>query len=199
MPSVQSEVPKKLPPAVKMADLVEGQRVLGPKMKSLENRFWSKVEKRSPDECWPWIGYMDRDGYGKIRINFKTHPSTIWGAHRVAYLIHHGEIRNDLFCCHVCDQPSCCNWRHLFMGTNQENIRDASMKGRMANGARHVRAKLSSDQIIEMRMRYGEGSISTRKLASEFGIGKTEAHRIISHTAWRHIPLTHDRRPSDFY
>lgn len=91
-----------------------------------EARFWSKVDRRGPDECWPWRGRVNPDGYGLFDLG-----KTATTAHRVAWELSNGEpIPKDLLGCHTCDNPPCVNPAHLFIGTIADNNRDRTTKGR---------------------------------------------------------------------
>ena len=92
-------------------------------------RFWSLVEVRDGDMCWPWQGDRDTGGYGVFMYHGKKH-----GAHQLALSFATGEKRGTLDTCHSCDNPSCCNPAHLKAGTQVENIADRSAKGRNALG-----------------------------------------------------------------
>ena len=94
-------------------------------------RFWSKVDRAEPDQCWLWQGAPDkRTGRGSFSIlGFSM------SAPRAAYLIAKGAVGN-LFACHSCDNPRCVNPAHLWLGTNSENIRDAVNKGRVKRARR---------------------------------------------------------------
>lgn len=88
------------------------------------DRFWKKVEKIPPDDCWYWIGCLTRNR-GQISINGK-----VYLAHRVSWMIHYGEIPSGLQINHHCDNPRCSRPSHLFLGTQKENIQDMLRKNR---------------------------------------------------------------------
>ena len=87
------------------------------------DNFWAKVDVRGEDECWEWTGYKDGKGYGQFRIGKK-----IYSVHRIAYILHYGSITEGLLVCHTCDNPWCCNFNHLWLGTNEENMKDMANK-----------------------------------------------------------------------
>lgn len=83
-----------------------------------EELLWRKVDKREPDECWPWTGARGPKGYGKAKIKGK------WEApHRLAYELANGPIPDDLQIDHLCRNPPCCNPAHMEVVTLQENVR----------------------------------------------------------------------------
>lgn len=98
------------------------------------DRFWSKVRKGSPSECWEWTRSIGTGGYGKFGID-----GVIEGAHRMAWTITNGPIPEGLFVCHSCDNRKCCNPAHLWLGTIQDNLRDMVQKRRHQAGERHYR------------------------------------------------------------
>lgn len=100
-------------------------------MSTLVQRFWAKVSVRGPDECWPWLAGQNGDGYGLIRVGPASAGSVL--AHRVAYELHYGPVPIGLNVLHTCDFRACCNPRHLFVGTQSNNLLDASQKGRLAH------------------------------------------------------------------
>ena len=93
---------------------------------SFQDRFYKNVSVRGDDECWPWIGVRLRAGYGQF-----NHRYTRIVASRVAWeLANQRTIPHGLFACHSCDNPPCCNPRHIWLGTASDNVRDMVAKGR---------------------------------------------------------------------
>src|SRR5882762_2045859 len=88
----------------------------------LQNRFWNRV-KKIKGGCWLWLGAKDARGYGRVGADQAEGGGTRL-SHRVAYELTHGKIESSLFVCHSCDNPSCCNPKHLFVGTALDNNRD---------------------------------------------------------------------------
>ena len=89
------------------------------------SRFWSHVDVRGPDECWPWTAAIRKgNGYGCFVTKFG-----LYLAHRIAYYIQHQDDPGFLLVCHHCDNPPCCNGKHLFKGTNRDNSNDSRYWG----------------------------------------------------------------------
>jgi hypothetical protein len=160
-------------------------------------RFWSRVDKEKSsvfyngERCWEWTAWTNKGGYGRMRIGLRKIL-----AHRFAYQITNGEVPDGLLVCHQCDNPSCCNPSHLFLGTNQDNVDDRDRKGRMARGERNgtythpesrVR-KLSDAQVSSIRRRYADGAATQRELAIEFGVSHAQIGNIVNNKHWRDTP-----------
>jgi len=120
-------------------------------------RFWSKVDIRSPDECWEWQASVFGSGYGRFRIA----SYVIASANRVALIIHTGQDHLHLFALHECDNPRCCNPHHLYWGTHSDNMKDAVARKRRRSidqsGASNRAAKLSPEHhaVIVDRLKRG--------------------------------------------
>jgi hypothetical protein len=88
-------------------------------------RIMKKVDLTISPPCWTWVGYLWSTGYGAIRVNGKK---TL--VHRLMYSLFWGKIPDGFLVCHVCDNPLCVNPLHLFVGTNNDNVKDCLQKGR---------------------------------------------------------------------
>lgn len=147
----------------------------------VEERFWRYVQKGGEDECWPWVGYCDKDGYGNIKIEGKTVR-----AHRLSYALHKGPIPDDAKVCHSCDNPPCCNPKHLWLGTTLQNEADKISKGRQALGEAHGKSILTAPKVRRLRKRYATLR-SYRKVAAEFGIDHSTVAQIVKRRTWAHL------------
>lgn len=141
-----------------------------PRGESLESRFWQKVDRRGPDECWPWLAACREGGYGHIKVKGKMQS-----AHRVSWHIHNGLIPDGLCVLHHCDNPACVNPDHLFLGTVADNNRDRASKGRCYHGPRNWFRTFSEDQIRDIR----SSPLSQEKLAEGYGVHLNAIWRIL--------------------
>lgn len=156
---------------------------------SLSDRFWSKVDILGPDDCWPWIAARrnKKHGYGAFWFEKKHRPSG-W----MAWHLTSGPVPPGLFICHNCDNPSCCNPKHLFLGTNQENNDDKVAKGRHVFGQRVWTCKLTPDQVEYIRAQKPEGIKRAPdglpgQLAEKFGVTKQYISEIWGNRGWRKL------------
>lgn len=140
-------------------------------MNNRDELFWSKVKEGGPDECWPWLAAIDRDGYGRFWIGYTFVP-----AHRYAFAYKYGEALNQKdIICHHCDNPKCCNPGHLFKGTTHDNVIDKMRKGRHSYKA-HPRFTQKEVDIIKVMSCRG---ISSNKIAKEFGCAQSVIYRLL--------------------
>lgn len=153
------------------------------------NRFWSKVDRKGLDECWPWLAGTSLSGYGSFSIKYRG-----LRAHRVAYELAIGPILNGLIVRHKCDNPSCCNPCHLELGTNRDNTQDAIRRGRwsppplqLKSGERAPRAKLTSAQVAEVRRFYQERTMNQRQLGRLFGVTSAAIHKIVHGKTYKEV------------
>lgn len=156
--------------------------------------LWSKVDKREPDQCWPWKGFLSERGYGRTWINDKA-----FYAHRVIFaLANPGLIELEApkdksegkFVLHRCDNPVCCNPAHLFLGTHLDNMRDKVLKHRSPDysGDKGPRCKLTMDQARQARALRQEGA-KIKTLAEMFGISEPSMKSLIAGKSYRE-PVT---------
>lgn len=162
------------------------------------NHFWKRpdVIKRfrrhyvegDIDACWPWNGPKGRNGYGTFEINH-TYGGT--NAHRFAWFLGNVSLPDGLYVCHHCDNRLCVNPKHLFLGTQKDNIRDCVRKGRhgrtnnpsrwqnILRGEKHPRVKLTEDQVREIRA----DPRALKAVACQYGVSES----LISLIRHRHI------------
>lgn len=146
---------------------------------TMAQRFWSKVDKSG--DCWAWTAAKLNNGYGQ----FKVRSYKVVTAHRLSYEMANGPINDGLFVCHTCDNPSCVNPDHLFLGTPKDNAQDMVSKGRGKAGGPFIgsangNATLNETAVEEIRSL----PLSYRALAKQFGVSKSQIARIKTGFAW---------------
>jgi hypothetical protein len=141
--------------------------------KPIEERFWKKVQKCSPDECWNWFGAKKEFGYGIIR-----YEKSIVRAHRVSYEMTYGKIPDGMYVLHRCDNPPCVNPAHLFLGTHQDNMNDMCDKGRIAR-------KLTIEKAREIKQLLAEESMSRKAIARIYGVNPSLINCIANGKKWK--------------
>jgi len=144
-------------------------------------RFWDKVDRRGPDECWEWQGYRDVYGYG----SFSVWPSRV-SASRFAFEDTFGVLAADEVARHRCDNPPCCNPAHLERGSIIENNRDKTLRGRNAKGERHGMARYTVDQVREVKKLLRQGKLR-REITVATGVGADTITTIATGRQWRGV------------
>lgn len=150
---------------------------------TLAERFFAQVSPEPTSGCWLWTGTANADGYGAIKLRRKALK-----AHRVSWLLHFGDPKERQVL-HRCDNPSCVNPDHLWLGTHLENMRDKVRKGRSSSmhGASNPRARLTAEQVLELRALYATGQWRQVDLASRFGLKQPQVSEIVRRTSWSRI------------
>lgn len=151
-------------------------------------RFWEKVQRGAPDECWRWTANLNNHGYGTIYRDGRP-----MFAHRLSYELASGApIPPGKIICHRCDNPACVNPAHLFMGTMKDNSQDMVRKGRngykitIRLGDDHHGAKLTSVQVAKIKARLLQQETCTG-LAREFGVSRRTVAKIKAGETWQAI------------
>jgi hypothetical protein len=138
-------------------------------------KFWSKVDRRGADECWPWTGRLAKGLYGVVYVGALR--KTMY-AHRMSRWIADGEYPS-VVVRHTCDTPNCVNPAHLLNGTQRDNIKDAVLRGRTARGARSGRAKFTQEQADSIREEYRTTAITMQGLADKHGTSRITIGAIV--------------------
>lgn len=127
------------------------------------------------DGCWDWSG-CKVNGYGHF-----GHRGKIMRAHRASWILHKGNIPVDMFVLHTCDNRSCSNPEHLFLGSHTDNMRDMASKLRTK-----IRCKLTPDQVREIKKLLSMGVTSVH-LAKQYNVSDVAIHNIKHKLTWKHI------------
>lgn len=150
-------------------------------------KFWAHVDKQGPTirgelgPCWIWNGVRDRSGYGRYGM---THTKQVF-AHRLSYFIEHGCWPTGE-AMHKCDTPSCVRPAHLVAGTHADNMRDASVKGRMHPGELTGGAQLTAADVRTIRVLLQTHSIY--RVSKMYGRGWSTINKVAKGITWRHVP-----------
>ena len=152
-------------------------------------RFWKNVDENGPicpslgSRCWVWTAGKYQSGYGAFnRLGYSEY------AHRVSWEMHYGDIlTSDVL--HKCDNPSCVNPAHLFLGTADMNSKDMVSKGRSNRGEDRPLHKLSEIEVLEIRHLYKRGVVGCGyiSLGRRFGVGQGAIRDAVLGITWRHI------------
>lgn len=155
--------------------------------KLLIEKFNSRINKTS--SCWLWLGEKTSAGYGLLNQMEGGKRYRVY-AHRLSAEINIGIIPKKMEVCHTCDNPSCVNPAHLFIGTHKQNMLDMCKKGRWKagppTGVRNPSAKLNEEKVLIIRNKYLLGQ-SMRSLAKEYNVSKFAIFSIIHKITWKNI------------
>lgn len=141
-------------------------------------RFFAKCDRSGGHEsCWVWQGAVTRR-YGAAAFQGKSVR-----AHRLAWLFTNGPIPPGNFVCHSCDVPLCCNPRHLWVGTPQDNSFDCVSKGRQRKREDHPSCKLTEGQVQQIRDLM-KTPLHRAIIAAHFGVSEPLLRKIVQGAVW---------------
>ncbi len=134
------------------------------------------------DACWPWRGHSVR-GYGRVRF-----AGVHWRVHRLIAEWFVGPVDGRVVR-HSCDNPPCCNPRHLLLGTHADNARDRMERGRAPRGRGHARPlrRLAEEDVHEIRAALAAGE-TQRSVAARYGMSQTGVAGIATGKRWAWLP-----------
>lgn len=154
-----------------------------------EAEFWAKVAVAGPNECWPYLGNITPNGYGRLRYHNRK-----MSAHKLAFELKKGPVTEGLFVCHSCDNKPCCNPMHLYAGTPKQNSQDAKARGRLCkavrSGSHNGNCKLGADNVKYIRDTYRPVYGEVVRLAKRFGVTDGTIRAILKGRAWKHLEAT---------
>lgn len=152
-------------------------------LKSPVDRFWKHVTKT--ETCWLWTSKANNQGYGVLNVG----DGQLVRANRFSYELHVGPIPDGLVVCHNCtggDNRACVNPAHFFLGTRGDNIQDAAKKGTMPRGESSYNAKLTEQDVRDIRSQRAQG-VPIAELANRYGIVSAHVQRIERRERWAHV------------
>lgn len=145
-------------------------------------RFLDKV--RITKHCWLWIKPSLKRGYGGFNLNGRMIQ-----AHRFSYELFVGPIDPGKQILHrrECGKPNCVNPHHLYMGTNDDNMRDLNTWGNPAIGERNGNSKLSENDILNIRKIHKNKRCGYKETAELFGVHPVHIGLIVRGLLWKHL------------
>jgi hypothetical protein len=149
-------------------------------------RFYDKV-KMGPG-CWEWTAAKLPKGYGKFGAGSGRRGWVL--AHRFSYQLHYNVDPGEMLVCHKCDNPSCVNPDHLFLGTNSDNQQDSTAKGRKYTGdhkGEKNRAIVTEEDVKKIRAECNGKKENRKQLAEKYGLSDSGIQKIIYRRTWKHV------------
>lgn len=164
-------------------------------------RFESYIDRSGgPEACHLWTGCLTHSGYGRLQVAGKARR-----ANKIALELKLGRpLKPNNGALHDCpggDNPACCNPKHLFEGTQKDNVRDSIEKDRWAygdkngsrthpdchNGELNGAAKVTAIQVRAMRSLYVQGGVTKVDVGRQFNLSKAQATKILNRQTWTHV------------
>lgn len=157
--------------------------------KSLEEKFWEKVGICGEDECWEWRASKNNKGYGNFYVSIGNSKDDHWLAHRMSYKLSYEGFDKSLCVLHKCDNPPCVNPKHLWQGTNYDNVQDKLNKGRMRDmkGENNSGNKLTESKVKEIRELYATGNYTYEDLGKMFDVHYSTIGYVNNGRLWSHV------------
>ena len=146
-----------------------------------QERIETKVLRIPEAGCWVWMGSTQVRGYGELISNKRKHL-----AHRASYEAFVGKIPKGMYVCHACDNVACVNPNHLFLGTQKQNLQDMANKGRSTRGVKNPMAKLTEEQVKEIKQKFAVGKTDV-ELSMQFNISRSTIYGIRNRRLWSYI------------
>jgi len=153
------------------------------------DRLWERIDRVG--DCWVFTGMKTNKGYGKIRVGSRTDGTRkMVSSHRLSWELTNGKIPDGMHVLHRCDNPSCINPAHLFLGSNQDNMSDMANKGRSRKsiGVLNPSVKLTEEQVREIKLRLKNGE-SVVSMEDDYPVGRELLYHIKNNRNWSHIKL----------
>ena len=159
--------------------------------KGTMRRFWAKID--SSGDCWLWTGGQRGNGYGCFKVNGK-----VLSAHRASWAIEHGEVPTDKLVLHKCNNRSCVNPKHLYIGTHKDNVADAIREGThyqlkatdirqgKNKGVKNGSSKLDNIKVRDIRRLRKEG-LGCRELGRLYTVDHSIISEVVNHKIWKHV------------
>jgi hypothetical protein len=153
----------------------------------LIEKFYASVDTKDPEKCWNWTGPKQLS-YGLLQVGKRKGPNHFYErAHRFAIREIGGQdLSKDDLVCHQCDNPSCVNPAHLFIGTHLDNMRDKRIKNRHARGEKSKRGHLTASDIKEI-IRLRTLGRTYKDIAEIFSVHPATPYKICHGKSWKHI------------
>ena len=148
-----------------------------------EDRFWANVDKREPDECWPWLGGF-RNGYGRLSIDNQS-----VSMHIFSYELANGARPEGAWILHRCGNKKCVNPAHLYAGNPSDNNKDTVVHGHSnpLRGSDCPTAKLSESKVVAIRSLYASGNETMQSIADRYNVSLTTVCNVVHRRTWKHI------------
>lgn len=146
-------------------------------------RFWKFVNIEGKDDCWIWFGAKDKDGYGRMSF-IRNKKKQMFRANRLAYFISNPDENTDLIVRHACNNPSCCNPKHLILGSYSDNAQDRVKSGRNYKGLNQEQIKIIRSTHLNLECVSSDETRKVLKEKHDIDIGKQTFLQIVNNKCY---------------